>query len=341
MRIPRRMRVSLTVVAILMIIASPAAAQRVVVKIGTFASEGTPWYDVLQQMGQEWERLSEGRVKLRIFGGGVMGDELEMVTKVRIGQLQAVAVSSVGIHHIEPAVSCLQIPMMFDSYDELDYVRDRVAPRLEKMLRDRGFVVLNWGDVGWVHFFTKRPASTPDDIRAMKLWISAGDAKALELYRAAGMRPVPLALTDILPGLQTGLIDAFDVPPLLALVNQWFGLAKNMVDVKWAPLIGATIVSKSAWARVPEELRPKLMEAAREGGRRFLGDIRKMSDDAVTAMTKRGLNVTRLDDATLAIWRREAEAVYPKIRGNTVPADLFDEVRRLRDEFRALRAGGP
>jgi TRAP-type C4-dicarboxylate transport system substrate-binding protein len=310
------------------------------IKMGTVAPQGSPWHDVLQQMGQDWQRLSGGRIRLHIYAGGTLGEESDMVTKMRIGQLQAVAISGAGMPHIEPGISCLQIPMMFDSYEELDHVRGRIAPLLEKRILEKGFVVLNWGDAGWVHFFTKKPASRPDDLRKMKLFITAGDAEMLDLYKAAGMQPVPLALTDILPALQTGMIDAFDVPPLAALVNQWFGPAPHMLDLKWAPLIGATVIRKSAWDRIPADLRPGLLETARAAGEKFREDIRRLNDEAVREMEKRGLTVVRPDPATVELWRKEAEAVYPKLRGSVIPADLFDEVRRLRDEVRARESGG-
>lgn len=315
----------------------PAAAQTLLIKMGTVAPEGSPWHQILQQMGQQWQKISGGKVTLRIYPGGVLGDEPDMITKMRIGQIQAVALSGSGLSRLEPAVACLQIPMMIESYEELDYVRDRIAPRLEKLLDEKGYVVLNWGDAGWVHFFTKTPARRLDDIRKMKLFTMAGDADALELYQQAGFRPVPLATTDMMPALQTGLIEAFDVPPLLAMLNQWFGLARNMIDLKWAPLVGGTIISKKTWERVPESLRPAMLEAARSAGLRLRSEIRKMGDDAVVEMKKRGLNVITLDAATVAEWRREVEEAYPKLRGRVVPAELFDEVRRLRDEFRAQR----
>lgn len=314
-------------------------AQTVLIKMGTVAPEGSPWHQILQQMGQDWRNISGGKVQLRIYPGGVLGDEPDMIQKMRIGQLQAVALSGSGLSRLEPAVACLQIPMMIESYAELDYIRDRIAPRLEQAIEQKGYIVLNWGDAGWVHFFTKTPARKLDDIRRLKLFTMAGDADALELYQSAGFRPVPLATTDMLPALQTGLIEAFDVPPLLAMLNQWFGVAQYMLDVKWAPLVGATIVSKRTWERIPEPERSQMREAARRAGERLRGEIRKMGDDAVEAMKKRGLKVISLDAATLAEWRREVEAAYPKLRGRLVPADLFDEVKRLRDEFRAKKGG--
>jgi TRAP-type C4-dicarboxylate transport system substrate-binding protein len=330
-----------TAIAAYLVACLPANAQRVLIKMGTVAPDGSPWHQILQQMGQDWRNISGGQVELRIYPGGVLGDEPDMIQKMRIGQLQAVALSGSGLSRLEPAVACLQIPLLIDSYEELDYVRDRMAPRLEQAIEKKGYVVLNWGDAGWVHFFTKTPAKRLDDIRRMKLFIMAGDADALELYQSAGFRPVPLATTDMLPALQTGLIDAFDVPPLLAMLNQWFGVAQYMIDIKWAPLVGATIVSKKTWERIPEANRTKMLEAARTAGLRLRGEIRKMGDDAVEAMKKRGLKVITLEAATAAEWQREVEEAYPKLRGRLVAADLFDEVRRLRDEFRSKARGNP
>ena len=315
-----------------------AHAQPVVINMGTVAPEGSPWHQILQQMGEQWRRTANGRVKLRIYAGGVHGDEPDMVKRTRIGQLQAVALSGAGLREIEPAAFCLQIPMMIESYEELDYVRDRIAPRLEKMMEAKGYVVLNWGDVGWVYFFTKSPATRLNDIRKMKLFTWAGDNAELELWKAGGFRPVPLAATDILTGLQTGLIDTFDTAPLAALSNQWFGLATYMIDVKWAPLTGATVVSRSTWERIPEAERGELLKTARDSGERLRGDIRKSGDAAVAAMQKRGLKVIEADGPTLADWHKEVEWMYPRFRGKIVPADMFDEVRRLRDEYRTRAA---
>ncbi|MFN7997789.1 MAG: TRAP transporter substrate-binding protein DctP [Bryobacteraceae bacterium] len=317
---------------------NPVLSQTVI-KMGTLAPEGSPWHQALQMMSERWRKVSGGQVKLVIYAGGVLGDEPDMVNKMRIGQIQAVALSGAGMSGIEPGVMALQIPMMFDSYDELDYVRDRVAPRLEKMIEARGYLVLNWGDAGWVHFFTTRPASRLGDMRNMKLFTWAGDNDTLELWKANGFRAVPLAATDILTGLQTGLIEAVPTTPLYALLNQSFGIARNMIDVKWAPLVGATLITRRMWDTLPAAYRGDLMNAAHDAGGSLRGGIRKMCDDAVTTMQKRRLQVVHADAPTVAEWRREAEGVYPKLRGRQVPAELFDEVRRLRDDCRARPSG--
>ena len=328
----------LTMSVLLLGCLTPAMPQTVI-KMGTLAPDGSPWHQALQSMGERWRKISAGQVKLVIYPGGVLGDEPDMVNKMRIGQIQAAGLSGAGLSGIEPGVMALQIPMMFDSYEELDYVRERVAPRLEKMVEARGYVVLNWGDVGWVHFFTTRPATRMGDMRKMKLLTLAGDNDTLELWKANGFRAVPLAATDILTGLQTGLVEAVPNTPLFALLDQSFGIARNMIDVKWAPLIGATVITRRMWDSLPAAQRSDMMKAAREAGVSLRDGIRKMGDEAIVTMQKRRLQVIHADAAALAEWRREAEGVYPKLRGGQVPAELFDEVRKLRDEYRATAAG--
>lgn len=311
-----------------------ATSGRVVIKMGTEAPEGSPWHQILKEMGERWRVGSRGVVNLRIYPGGVLGDEPDLVRKMRVGQIQAAAITAVGLSDIDDAVAALQIPMMFRSYAELDYVREKLRPALERRLEKRGFKVLNWGDAGWVMFFAKDSFAEPEDLKKMKLFVWAGDSHAVELWKAGGFHPVPLAATDILPGLQSGLINAFDTTPLAALANQWFGLAPHMLDLKWAPLVGATVVTRKAWQSIPADFRDEVMRAAAEAGERLKGEIRETNEKAIEAMEKRGLTIHPAGPGLEARWQKAAEAVYPEIRGTIVPADMFDEVRRLRDEFR-------
>lgn len=317
---------------------SPAPAQRgsgaVRLNLGTVVPKDSAWYEVLMRMKQEWATISGGRIDLRIYPGGSLGDDVEMLRKVRIGQLQAVAVTSVGFSRIDESIEALHIPLLFESYEELDYVRGKMAPQLEAALQKKGFVVLNWSDGGWAQFFTKTPAKTLNDIRGMKLWIGAGDPKAEQLYREFGMRPTPLPMTEMLTALQTGLIEAIDVPPLFAMLDGSFQRATYMTDIRWAPVMGGTVISMEAWESIPADLRPKLLAASRKAGDEMRGTIRQLGEDSIAQMKQRGLNVVSVDQAA---WRREVEAAYPKLRGKLAPADLFDEAIRLRDEYRAKK----
>src|ERR1019366_7572804 len=192
-------------------------AQTTIIRLGTLVPKGSRWHEILLNMGEEWKKASGGKIELKIYPGGEQGDEPEMVQKVRIHGLQGVAISGAGLSGIDAAVSALQIPMMLDSWEELDYVRDHISARLEKGMAQRGFIVLNWGDAGSVHFFTKRPVSRPDEIRGLRLCVLQGDSVTFELYKSNGFHPVALAATDILTGLQTGLIEAVQSPPPVGL----------------------------------------------------------------------------------------------------------------------------
>ncbi|MCX7826096.1 MAG: TRAP transporter substrate-binding protein DctP [Verrucomicrobiae bacterium] len=321
--------------AIALLAAPVARAQGVKIKLATLAPDGSAWHLILKDMGEQWKQLSGGRVTLVIYPGGVAGDEPDMVRKMRIGQIHAAAVTGTGIGEIDPGVQALQIPMLYQTDEEFDYVRAKLTPKLEARLKAKGFVVLNWGEAGWVHFFATKPVVRPDDLKALKLFTWGGDSLVLDLWKAGGFHPVPLASTDIMPGLQTGMINAFATPPMAALSFQWYPLAPNMSDLRWSPLVGATIITAQMWERVPADAREPLMVAARKAGEAVQADVRKSSREAVEAMKKRNLRVVPVPPDAAAEWRANAEKIYPKLRGPFAPAELFDEARQLVAEFRA------
>lgn len=314
--------------------ASPdAMAKKVRIKLGTLAPEGSVWMNVLTRMGQRWKTASKGQVVLKIYPGGVAGDELDMVRKMRIGQLHAGCFTGVGLSEISKAHLGLQIPMMFDSWAQLDYVRDRVAPRIESDMEAVGFVMLQWGDAGWVHKFSKDPAVTPADYKPLKLFVLAGQTQAEALWREGGFHPVPLSTIDVLGGLKTGMIDAFGTTPLFALTSQWFGVAKHMVAVNWTPLNGGTVVSKAMWDQIDPALQPELRKIATEEGVGLRQAVRELNEKAIDAMVDRGLKVVRPDAATKAQWRAIAKQTYPAIRGTIVPEADFDQIQKLATEY--------
>ena len=328
-------RRSLVLAGGLLLFTSVLQAQPIRIRIGTVAPQDSPWHETLKQLRQDWHRISKGAVRVQIYPGGVLGDGPEMVRQVRSGRIQAVALTSAGLHQIDKGISCLQIPLMFSSYGELDYVRARISDQLEKRLEARGFKLLHWGDAGWVHSFTTQPARTPDDLRRLKLFTHAGDPESERLYKEFGFWVVPLSLTDMITSLQTGMIEAVSLPPLFALLNESYRLAPNMASLRWIPLIAGTVISLKTWEQIPEELRPGMLEAAIRAGDLLRDKIRRMDDNAVAEMEKRGLQVIQLNQAELDSWQKEAEKAYPQLRGRYAPADLFDQVRRLRDEFRS------
>jgi TRAP-type C4-dicarboxylate transport system substrate-binding protein len=324
---------------VLLIASAVTHAQRrsAPIKFGTIVPRGSLWDETLSAMAQQWRSISGGSVRVVVYPGGALGDEIEMVRKVLLGQLDGVALSSVGLSRIDSGVACLQVPLLLNSYGELDYVRDRLAPRLEQRIEAQGFKVLNWADGGWVRVFSRDPARIPDDLRRVKLFTSAGDPEMESLYKRLRFRVVPLSMVDLVTSLQTGMVDAVPSVPLFAQLQGLHKLVPNMLDLKLTPLVGGTVISTRAWNRLPAEHRDGLLEAAQEAGMQLREPIRQLGEDTIAEMSSRGLNVAIPDAATQAVWRDEVEAIYPNLRGEYCPADIFDEVVRLRDEYRAVQ----
>lgn len=316
---------------------SPGAeAQTLVIKLATVAPKDSVWYGYLQEIDQGWREVSDGAVSLKIYAG-TLGDEDDIMRRVRVGQLDAATVSTAGLSTIDQAATALHIPLAFASYQELDYVQEGIASELENVLKKKDLVVLNWGDAGWVRFFAKSPVQRPDDLRKQKLFVwAAGDATETgELWKSHGFHPVALSTVDILPALQTGMITAYQAPPLAALANQWFAFTPYMTDIRLAPLTGATVVAERTWSKIPTGLRRKLKRVARKAGERLRPKVRQLEQEAIEAMVKHGLHVVAVSPGAHTEWGVLAESVYPQIRGPIVPAKYFDEVIALRDEFRA------
>ncbi len=309
----------------------PLHAQRKM-RLGTVAPRDSSFHKILSTMAGEWKARG---VDLKIFPGGVRGGEAEMVSLMRNGALDAGLLTAVGLSEIDPSVEALQsVPMLFRSLAEVDHVGEKLRPRMEKRLREKGFVVLFWADAGWVRFFSKTRIERPDDLRKAKLFTWAGDVSAVKLYRAGGFHPVALETNEILPSLQTGMINAVPLPPYVALATQVFVHAPHMLQLDWAPLVGALVVTEKSWNGLTPEVQHSLARAAAEAGRQMKARNRAESDQAVAKMKLRGLQVSTVSPALQFEWRKVAEARYAGIRGGKIPADLFDEVVSLLDEYR-------
>lgn len=288
-------------------------------------------------MGAKWKQASNGAITLTLYGGGTMGSEDEIVRRMRIGQLQAAVLTAAGLSEIDPSVAALQkMPLMYRSLDEAAYVREKLAPDLERRLAEKGFVVLFWGDGGWVRLFTKNPGMLPRDFKTMKIFVTANDVALSELYKTAGFHPVLLEWSDVLTSLQTGIVDAVPTLPFHALTNQFYLSTHNMLALDWLPLVGALIVTKKSWEALQPAQRDAMLKSAAECGRELQEQGRKENQESVEAMQKRGLQVHSVDKEAEAEWRRFSEGLYPNIRGNIVPAEMFDKVVQILHEYRAV-----
>jgi TRAP-type C4-dicarboxylate transport system substrate-binding protein len=326
---------TLLVICLAALLAPASFAQTITIKMATLAPEGTTWYNGMRQMGERWSEISGGKVQLKIYAGGVAGNEGTQVRKMRIGQLHAAGMSNLGLLDIDPGPQVINTPMLIRSYDELDCVMQAITPTLEQRLLDKGFVVLSWSDAGWSYYFNREPVRTPADASRYKVFAWEGDPAAVIGFRKAGFNPVVVQSVEVIPSLQSGLIDGFFSTPLATLSLQWFALAPNMLSVPWAPLTGATVITQDAWDAIPAEYHEPFLQAAREVGASLKDEIRRQDGAAIKVMEKYGLNVVEADEAVTQEWNDMAVSLYPYFREEIVPPDVFDLTQKTVEACRA------
>jgi TRAP-type C4-dicarboxylate transport system substrate-binding protein len=326
--------VALRVVVVLLALAAGAQAQTAI-KLATIVPEGSVWDKNVKQMGEEWKTATDGRVTVTVFAGGSQGDEPQILRKMRVDALQAAAFTAVGLGSIDASFNLFDIPFFFESYDELNYVTDKLTPEIRKRVEAKGFVLLNWGGGGWAQVFTKKPVQTVEDLKSVKLYTSAGNDRMVQWFKANGFQPRAMAMTDIMTGLTTGMIDGMPSPPLGALMFQWYRQTPYMLDLGLAPIIGANVINAKTWKAIPEADKPKLLAAADGVEKRLRVEVPKLDETSVAMMTKNGLTVTK---ATGPEWKTQLDSLAKTMRGEMVPPEIFDLAVKARDEFRKKNA---
>ena len=316
-------------IGVLVLTSTPIAQSTI--KLATVVPDGSIWDKNLKQMAEEWSQATGGRITVTVYGGGTQGDEATVLRKMRLDALQAASFTAVGLGSIDAAFNVFDIPFFFDSYDELNYVTDKLTPAIRKKLEPKGFVLLNWGHGGWTQVFTKKPVRTVDDLKKIKLYTSAGNDRMVQWFKANGFEPRAMAMTDIMTGLTTGMIDGLPTPPLAAMFFQWYKQTPYMLDIGLAPIVGATVVTAKAWKAIPEADKPKLLAAADGVEQRLRVDVPKQDQSSIETMVKQGLTVTK---AAGPEWHTQLDSLAKTMRGEMVPSDIFDLASKARDEYR-------
>jgi TRAP-type C4-dicarboxylate transport system substrate-binding protein len=321
--------------AVLGFAAGTTPAADLTLKVATVAPKGSIYHRVLQDMGEKWRAADGPNSRFIVYTDSAQGPEAETVRRMRVGQLHASMLSIVGLSEIDESVSALQkIPLMFRSWEEVDYVRERLRPELEQRLRAKGFVVLFWGEGGFVQFFSKAAHSMPEHFKSSRIFAWAGDNPQVELMKSLGYRPVVLELSDILPSLQTGMIDTVPAAPLWALVGQFDRTAPHMLRINWVPIVGAVVMNAKTWDALSPAGRAAMTKAAAEAGETLRAQRGTRDEEIVSAMEQRGLKVLTMTPEAERAWRSLAQASWPRVRGTMVPADMFDRVESLLAEYR-------
>src|ERR1044072_947067 len=313
---------------------APAAAKPI--KLATLVPEGSVWVKELKALAGDAKTQTAGRVEIRIYPGGIAGDDPDVVRKLRIGQLQAATLSGAGLQDIDDGFAVFAIPRFFASYDELFHTIDAMTPYYAARLEKQGFVLLGWGSAGWVNLFSSKPIYGPNDLKHPQTFVWAGDNKMSQWWKNNGYHPVPLAATDVMTGLTTGMIEALPTTPLYALSLQWYRPAGHMLGLQAGPLIRATLVDKKTCNALSPADQAVLRQLAKRMQQRLNQLVPPQDGKAIEEMTRRGLKVTKPRNADeVKAWDDAARTFAASMRQAVVPADAFDEATKVRDAYRA------
>jgi TRAP-type C4-dicarboxylate transport system substrate-binding protein len=331
-RMLMKLRRSLCLLCISVVLSVPLSAQ--VIKLGSLAPEGSPWDKALRRIAVDWNTVSNGRLRVRVFPGGIAGDEPNMVRKIRINQLQAAAITGVGLGSIVEDIYAVQLPLLIRTTEEMEYVMAEMEPTLNGMLEEKGFTMVAWFLAGWAHLFSKAPAVSPGEVKRLKLQVDYSAPAITQAYKELGFRVVPVASTEVLTALQSDMIEAFLLTPLTAAAMQWFGLAKNMMEMPMAPMISGIVISERVWDGIPDDLKPKLLAVVEEHLVTLSHESAALEQEAVAIMLENGLQIHPVSSQLEEQWERVMSEGLDLITGRVVSTDMVEEVKLHLEEYR-------
>jgi TRAP-type C4-dicarboxylate transport system substrate-binding protein len=321
--------------------AGTAAAENVEVRLATLAPDGSSWMKVLSKGAAEIETKTAGRVKVKYYAGGVQGDERDVVRKMNLGQLDGGAVTSVGLSMIDESIRVLELPRMFESVEELDYVADQMWPYFVKKFETKGYKLGDRGDVGWIYIMTKNEVKSIADLKNQKMWMWSDDQLVRAMYGALGVSGVPLGVPEVEPALTTGRINACYSSPLAAVALQWNTKVKYMSSMPMSFAIGATVLKKDVYAKVSAD-DVKLVTKITKGMQKVLRkQIRKDNEGSRKTMIRKGVKVTETSPQMIAEFDKAAQKVWADLTGKLYSKAELDMVLKHRDEYRAKKAAAP
>jgi TRAP-type C4-dicarboxylate transport system substrate-binding protein len=305
-------------------------------KIATLAPAGTTWMNQMKAGAKLIKQRTEGRVKLKFYPGGVMGNDQSVHRKIKIGQLQGGAFTPGGLAQVNTAIQALGLPMMFDTYAEIDYVRAKMEPVIKQAMESSGFVILGISGGGFVRILAQQPMRDLESIRASKVWIPEGDRVGQIVFRALGITPVALPISDVFTGLQTGLIETIAVGPTAAIAFQWHTSTSYMTETPISYVIGVLAVQKKAFDKLSAEDQAIVREEIDKVFSRL--DELNRSDNlaALAALKQQGITFVTPDPSEVVRWKSISDgAIDEMVASGIISAEIVSQVREYLQSFRS------
>jgi TRAP-type C4-dicarboxylate transport system substrate-binding protein len=287
-------------------------------------------------MGREWKKISGGKVQFKVYSGGTVGDEADMIRKMRIGKLGGAALTNMGITRIYQDAYVLNTPLLITTEKELEYVLEKMKPLLEKGIEKKGFKVVIWSLTGWINFFTKKKVVYPKDLKKHKISFTRGMPKMEQAWKKAGFHVVPNDLKDLMMALQSGMVDACYMPPLIAASGQYFAQAPNMCALKIAPLLGGIVLTERIWKRIPEKNKKQMMDVAKKISDELYSEIIRLEQDAINTMKKNDLVINQVPADAVEEWKAASAKCMDVLVGKAFSNEIYDRIVRHLKEYRKL-----
>ncbi|HEU5061338.1 MAG TPA: TRAP transporter substrate-binding protein DctP [Kofleriaceae bacterium] len=307
-------------------------------RIATLAPEGSAWMKILSRGAEELKTKTGGRVSIKYYAGGVQGDEKDVVAKMQLGQLDGGAMTSVGLSLVDESIRVLELPMMFKSVEELDYVRNKMWPTFKARFEKKGYYLGHPGDVGFIYFYSNTAIKSVSDLGKAKAWLWGEDKLMKAMYRKLAVNGVPLGVPDVLPALNTGRINACTASPLAAVALQWYTKVKYSTSAPLSYGIGGTLIRKAAWDKMTADDKKAAEAVFKVQASKLRSTVRKDNARASKAITRAGVQVVETPAGMVAEIEKKAQEVWNEQAGKIYSKDDLDKVIKYRDEFRAKQA---
>jgi TRAP-type C4-dicarboxylate transport system substrate-binding protein len=311
-----------------------AAESRVTIKLGTLAPEGSSWVKAFNALNSEVKKKTENEVQFRIYPGGVLGDEMDMLRKMKIGQIQGVALTAAGLSTIFGEIDVLQIPFLFQTYEEVDAVLAKFDSFFRKGFEDNGYILLGWSEAGFIHLMSTVPIASVTDLRKAKVWIWAESPMSKTIFDEAKVSAIPLSIPDVLVGLQTGLVNVVYAPPTGAISLQWFTKVKYLTDVPLVYLAGAIVVRKETFQQIPSSYQSSIMEISQRHLNQLKTVTRNENQEAIQVMTKHGTKIVTPSKDQIEEFKRLSNQATSRLGSQTFSKKVLNEVLSILEAKR-------
>lgn len=306
-----------------------------IVKIATLAPEGTTWMKVAHEFSDYVEKKVGGRIKFKWYAGGVVGDEPDMIRKIQMGQLQGAGFSGMGLGRIVPEVRVLELPLLFKTYDEIDYVLKKLDKPLSELFEKHGYKLMGWAEQGFIYVFLNKEVKTFEDLQGIKMWVWSGDNFAMEIFKSIGaLKPIPIAVPEVLVSLQTRLIDAFYNTPVGAAGLQWYPYVKYYVDLPFTYGTGAVIVDKKSYDALSQDIKDAIAEGSAQVLPKLKELTRKDNDKLLAEFQKAGMKPIKLTKDAEEQLHEKVKNAYINLTGVQFPEWLLTGVQQSLFEYR-------